>query len=278
MDYVAVAGGLGNQMFQYAYLLLLQELRNNVSLFMPSKEWEHSGGFELSRVFGLRHTPSLWETLYHNNPIFRKLFTLTHKTYFGKNFNVVTADLNPDNKYRYFYGTWQSEKYFRNPDKIKNSFRFNEGLLNGKTREIAKTLGGVKVTVSVHIRRGDYLSNAFAEGFGNCCPPEYYRNAIGFMNDRFNNPIFIVFSDDMKWVKENLILENALYVEHNKGIDSWQDMYLMSLCKHNIIANSTFSWWGAWLNENMDKTVIAPRRWWSGIEHDDVVPATWIRM
>ena len=82
----------------------------------------------------------------------------------------------------------------------------------------------------------------------------------------------------MEWVKDNLVLENAIYVDHNKGLDSWQDMYLMSQCNHNIIANSTFSWWGAWLNNNDNKVVIAPKRWWSTIEHDDVVTQTWIRM
>lgn len=278
MKYVAVAGGLGNQMFQYAYFLMLQELYNDVSIFLPSDDWEHKSGFELSRVFGIKHWPSFWESLYHRGRLFRKLFSITHKTYFGKNFTVDDTDLKPDGKYSYFFGTWQSEKYFINPERIRNSLKFNERLLNQKSNEIAKTLGGVEVTISIHIRRGDYLSEAFANGFGNCCPLEYYRKAIQYMTYKFDNPKFIVFSDDMEWVKDNLVLEKAIYVDHNKGLDSWQDMYLMSQCNHNIIANSTFSWWGAWLNDYEDKVIIAPKRWWSTIEHDDVVPESWIRL
>ena len=142
MKYVAVAGGLGNQMFQYAYFLMLQELYNNVSLFIPSDGWEHQSGFELSRVFGIKHRHGLWESLYHHSRMFRKLFSITHKTYFGKNFTVADTDLKPDDKYSYFFGTWQSEKYFLNPERIRNSLKFNEQLLNLKSNEIAKTLGG----------------------------------------------------------------------------------------------------------------------------------------
>lgn len=138
--------------------------------------------------------------------------------------------------------------------------------------------GGVKVTVSIHIRRGDYLSQQFSAGFGNCCPLAYYREAIHYMKTYLDDITFVLFSDDMDWVKMNLPLDNAIYVDHNHGVDSWQDMYLMSMCQHNIIANSTFSWWGAWLNDNTDKIVIAPKRWWSSIENDDVVPESWIRM
>lgn len=277
MKYVAVAGGLGNQMFQYAYYLLLKDAYKDVSLFLPSTEWEHESGFELSRVFDIQHTSCLWERLYHKSRIFRKLFSLTHKTYFGKNFKVVASDFYSLDKYSYFYGTWQSEKYMTNPNTIRKSFQFNIQSLSKKTLNIANSMGG-KITVAIHIRRGDYLSLAFASGFGNCCPIEYYRRAIEYMSGKLHNPVFIVFSDDMDWVKENIVLDNAIYVDHNKGLDSWQDMYLMSQCEHNIIANSTFSWWGAWLNNNENKIVIAPKRWWSTIEHDDVVPDSWIRI
>lgn len=278
MKYVALCGGLGNQMFQYAYLLYLKNIFSDVKSFIPDQKWEHIGGFELNRVFSIHHSADTWEKLYNIGFPFTRLFHFFNPTYFGKNFLVQTEDLFPNKKYGYFYGTWQSEKYFINHDKIKNSFKFNEQRLNQETRRIAKSLGGEGVTVSIHIRRGDYLSDAFASGFGNCCPLEYYRKAINFMNEKFHDPLFLIFSDDMEWVKENLILRNAIYVNHNKNIDSWQDMYLMSKCKHNIIANSTFSWWGAWLNDNDDKIVIAPKRWWSTIDNDDVVPESWIRL
>lgn len=278
MKYIAICGGLGNQMFQYAYYLLIQDRFKAACLFMSSPEWEHSGGFELTRVFGIKYTPSLWEKIYHKGRVCRKLFSLTHERYQGQNFKIQPLDLNPSGKYKYFYGTWQSERYFINPECIRKSFQFNEKLLNDQTKAMAESLNRVNVTVSIHIRRGDYLSQQFSAGFGNCCPVTYYQEAIDYMKTHLEDITFVLFSDDMDWVKENLPLENAIYVEHNHGADSWQDMYLMSLCKHNIIANSTFSWWGAWLNRNPDKIVIAPKRWWSTIEKDDVVPESWIRM
>lgn len=278
MKYVALCGGLGNQMFQYTYLLMLREQGRDVSVFLPSTQWEHPGGFELSRVFGIEYKPCFWEKMYRFSRITRKLFSLTHKTYSGKNFRVVDTDFCPPARYGYFFGTWQSERYFVNLERVMEAFRFREDLLNDKTVDLAKLLGKEDVTVSVHIRRGDYLSVTFASGFGNCCPIEYYQRAIDYMKQRFGNIQFFVFSDDMAWVKENLALDNATYVNWNSGADSWQDMYLMSKCKHNIIANSTFSWWGAWLNSHYDKIVVAPKRWWSTIEHDDVVPESWIRL
>jgi len=276
--YVAIAGGLGNQMFQYAYFLYIKSLFKNARLFIPSKDWEHSSGFELGNVFGVNYEPCVWERLYHLGFPFTSLFHLTHKTYMGRSFKVMTEDLCPGPKYRYFYGTWQSQKYFSNPEIIRNVFRFDDSKLSAQTKSVAMSLQKAKVTCSVHIRRGDYLSSAFANGFGSCCPPSYYREGMELIKDRLGEVVFVFFSDDMPWVKDNLACENAIYVDHNVGNDSWQDMYLMSQCSHNIIANSTFSWWGAWLNDNKDKIVIAPHRWWSTIEVNDVVPDSWIRI
>ena len=92
------------------------------------------------------------------------------------------------------------------------------------------------------------------------------------------NITFFVFSDDIEWVKNNLCLSNCEYVECNVGINSWQDMFLMSQCKHNIIANSSFSWWGAWLNRNTNKIVITPSRFINLEENSDIIPDTWIRI
>lgn len=277
MKYVAICGGLGNQMFQYAYYLMLQSKGYDVSTFIPSKKWEHPGGYELARVFGIEHKSSVWERLYHIGFPFTRLFTLLHKTYFGKNFKVKDEDFSPSAKCGYFFGTWQSERYLTDPLYVSNAFRFDQSKLSTSTIEIADRLKGI-LTISVHIRRGDYQSAAFSQGFGSCCPIDYYHNAINYFQENFPEAIFVFFSDDMEWVKETLPIDNAIYVNHNKGSESWQDMYLMSLCTHNIIANSSFSWWGAWLNSNHSKIVIAPKRWWSTIEHDDVVPETWIRM
>lgn len=277
MKYIEVAGGLGNQMFQYAYYLLIKNRFGNARLFISSDNWEHKGGFELTKIFDIQYEPTLWERIYHKGKIFRKLFTLTHRRYQGRNFQVQQSDLNPPSHYGYFYGTWQSEKYFYDKQLILDSFRFDESLLSEQTRKVAEELKD-EISISVHIRRGDYLSQQFSAGFGNCCPLDYYERAIDIICKEIVKPRFVFFSDDMDWVSKNLHVPNSIYVNHNHGADSWQDMFLMSQCDHNIIANSTFSWWGAWLNSNCDKIVIAPQRWWSSIDNDDVVPASWIRV
>ena len=278
VKYVAVAGGLGNQMFQFAYSLFLKQRFPDVRLLLPSSSWEHDGGFELTRVFGIEHEPDAWERLYNKGKLFRKLFTIMHRTYLGKNFKVMPSDLYPSDGYGYFFGTWQSDQYFYDHALLRRCFRFREELLSDDTLKVAEALkwGGVKC--SVHIRRGDYLSKQFSAGFGNCCPLEYYLSAMKYVMDKVPDVRFVFFSDDMAWVKENLPVDRGIYVDHNHGDASWQDMYLMSRCSHHIIANSTFSWWGAWLNPNEGKIVVAPRRWWSTIENDDVVPASWVRM
>ena len=114
--------------------------------------------------------------------------------------------------------------------------------------------------------------------------PEVYasyltiKNAIAEMSRRVASPSYYIFSDDIAWVKENLPLQNAVYIDWNTDEDSWQDMMLMSHCKHHIICNSTFSWWGAWLNPRENKTVIMPERWFRHCETPDICPDKWIKV
>ena len=132
--------------------------------------------------------------------------------------------------------------------------------------------------VSIHIRRGDYLLPRHWANTGSVCQLPYYKNAIAEMENRITGPSYYVFSDDISWVKENIPLKKAVYVTWNKGEDSWQDMMLMSHCRHHIICNSTFSWWGAWLNPRKEKIVIAPCRWFQHKETPDMYPKEWIKV
>ena len=132
--------------------------------------------------------------------------------------------------------------------------------------------------VSLHIRRGDYLQPKHWATTGSVCQLSYYQNAIAEMSKRVTSPSYYIFSDDIVWVKENLPLQNAVYIDWNTGEDSWQDMMLMSHCKHHIICNSTFSWWGAWLNPGINKTVIVPNRWFQHSETPDIYPTGWIKV
>jgi hypothetical protein len=161
----------------------------------------------------------------------------------------------------YFDGYWQNELYFRNYEEIiRSSYKFKKDL-NNQNREMLNMIKR-KNSVSIHIRRGDYVGVKLWE---NICDVQYYVNAISCIKNRITNPMFFIFSDDVTWCRANLnslvVPDEVVYVDWNKGVDSYIDMQLMSKCKHNIIANSSFSWWGAWLNTNQDKIVIAPRIW-----------------
>ena len=130
-----------------------------------------------------------------------------------------------------------------------------------------------KVSVSLHIRRGDYLNIPNYDVFDGL---KYYERAMAFVRKKHPQVVWVVFSNDAKWVRENLKMDGeAYYVDWNTGADSYKDMLLMSECSHHIIANSSFSWWGAWLNPNPGKMVLAPKLWFKNLEAENVVPSSW---
>lgn len=182
----------------------------------------------------------------------------------------------------YFEGFWQSEKYF-NKTLVKDSFTFNKSF-NSESGKIAGEIAKCPNPVSIHIRRGDYISSNATNQLHGACSITYYQNAIKQITDSINNPYFYIFSDDPDWVEQNLLpgLNNATPVSHNMGKNSWQDMALMSTCKHHIIANSSFSWWGAWLNPHPEKIVIAPQNWFAQktayFDDKDIVPENWLKI
>ena len=135
-------------------------------------------------------------------------------------------------------------------------------------------------SVSLHIRRGDYVSNLEANKTHGFIGIEYYNKAISFIHEQILQPHFFVFSDDIAWARENLgLIINVVFINHNQGRSSFEDMRLMSLCKYNIIANSSFSWWGAWLNTAPDKIVITPKQWFAnGQDTSDLMPENWLKM
>ena len=131
-------------------------------------------------------------------------------------------------------------------------------------------------SVSVHIRRGDYLTAENKRIHGNICTEEYYNNAMTYMREKTENPRFYIFTDDLQWAREKYKGEDITIVDGNRDHSSYVDMFLMSQCKHNIVANSTFSWWGAWINANPDKLVLAPPKWLNNFEEAQVACADWV--
>ena len=132
--------------------------------------------------------------------------------------------------------------------------------------------------VSLHIRLGDYTTPVNKEFFGGICTEEYYKNAVEYIKQKYENPKFFIFSNGEGNITEVLPDIDYELVNINDENTGWADMYLMSQCKHNIIANSSFSWWGAWLNQNENKTVVAPQKWINGQKMPDICPSEWIRI
>ncbi|MHA7775272.1 alpha-1,2-fucosyltransferase [Roseibium sp. M-1] len=181
----------------------------------------------------------------------------------------------------YLNGYWQSEKYF---DDIADVIRSDFTLKSDFTPQRLAVLSKIKtstVAVSVHVRRGDYVSNPKANATHGTCEPDWYDAAMARMADKYNKPDFFVFSDDIAWAIENLPSHPSMsFVEPQQDGKDVQDMHLMAACRSHIVANSSFSWWGAWLNPGGGKHVIAPAQWFRSPDLDarDVVPGRWERL
>lgn len=277
INVVQVSGGLGNQMFQYVYYLMLKYQyfpRNlNCLLILPTRV---HNGYELNRVFGIKKYLILNSSLGFLKRYFRNLIA------FNEEYNIENAEkLIPLNKtFVYYNGYWQKLKYIECVEhRIRSAFRFNLQKFNRKSSELLGEITN-RNSVSMHVRRGDYENDKMAQiVHGGICDSAYYSRAIRYIEEEIEDPFFYIFSDDPLWVKDNLsFLSNSFIVDWNIAQDSWQDMALMSNCAHNIIANSTFSWWSAWLNSNPQKIVIAPQKWFNTIKVHDIIPIGWVQM
>jgi hypothetical protein len=287
-----IIGGIGNQMFQYAtgrsrsietgnkYLLDISDFKN----------YKLHNGFELRRVFNVMTTDADHEAIkcmlsWRSYSLVKKILRRSFfKKIHGENL-VVEPHFNYWSDFKnlsgdcYLYGYWQSENYFKTAEHyIRNDFTFREPL-DGLNKELAFRIVSSQ-SISLHVRRGDYLSNSKTKTVMETCSLTYYNNAVNYIVGHIVNPVFYIFSDDIAWAKENLNLDyDCVYVNHNRGSESYRDMQLMSLCKHQIIANSSFSWWGAWLNSNPEKIVVAPKNWFkNGMDDSDLIPKEWFRL
>ncbi|GAB3693559.1 alpha-1,2-fucosyltransferase [Spirosoma flavus] len=266
-------GGLGNQMFAYAFYHSLKKRKLYSSIIInPSLSEAQHNGYEIQSVF-----PQVSKSKYvfyrysFFNFIKKSIFIEIEQTQVGFFKSLI------DNNYPFliYKGFWQSELYFKSYEaEIKNIFKFNHALINNHTRCILERIQSTN-SVSIHIRRGDYTGNT---ELSNVCSLSYYRASVRYISDQIKSPVFYVFTDEPEWVKSNFEDFSYTLIDWNKGKSSWQDMFLMSNCKHNIIANSSFSWWGAWLNSNPNKLVIAPKKWFNTLPDNDIVPQSWIRL
>lgn len=277
-------------MFQYAAGRALS-LERGVQLCLDIQDfvgYELHNGYELYRVFNVKarlaRDSDLKEVLGWRaySPIRRRLFRKQLTTFRGARLFVDTQftswrqiNETPDNCY--LMGNWQTEKYFEKVNEtIRADFSFRLPP-SGRNAELVDQISN-SMAVSLHLRRGDIAANPASLAIHGLCSLDYYRLAIEYVVARVSNPTFYIFSDDMPWVRENLHIEHpCFYIDHNQSVESYNDMRLMSLCRHHIIANSSFSWWGAWLNPSADNINIAPKKWFANTEHNfqDLIPERW---
>jgi hypothetical protein len=278
-------GGLGNQMFQYAAGLALAtkhavELKINLQLLDASDNQTYSlNHFHINALEASSDEINRYSSLYSKvsdrvfRPYFRRKRFYEQSFCYDRNFVSASSDTM-------LSGYWQSEKYFSDfSEIIRQEFRFKTPPTDINT-QLAEEIQGTN-SVSLHIRRGDYVTNKTANRIHGTCELPYYDKCIERITTSIVNPVFFVFSDDPDWATQNLRLRfSAHYINHNYGDRSFEDMRLMSLCKHNIIANSTFSWWAAWLNSNPEKMVFAPQKWFNDPTRDtrDLTPQGWQRI
>jgi hypothetical protein len=177
-------------------------------------------------------------------------------------------------------GYWQSERYFEDAsDLVREELTFRTTAVGLN----AETLNAIAAcnSVSLHVRRGDYITDPAVYAMHGVCSADYYHRAVEHMRERVADPTFYLFSDEPEWVRENLDLGDSVrLVDHNGAENGFEDLRLMSRCAHHIIANSTFSWWGAWLNPSPDKIVVAPKRWFAdeSIDSSDLLPESWVKL
>jgi hypothetical protein len=263
-------GGLGNQMFQYALGRTLAD-KHNMPLVLDTSIYRlhHLRNYRLNHfnISGVWIDDRDWMsssfTLVQEEPLFKydpKVFRHTQ--------NVV------------LFGYWQSEKYFQDiRTALYEEFTVKEPP-TGINAQLLEEISAVH-SVSVHIRRGDYANDANTNTTHGTLPISYYNKAFEMIGTNITHPHFYVFSDDPSWAQNNITTAYPIrFISHNSAEHDYEDFRLMSACKHHIIANSTFSWWGAWLGNYPRKVVIAPKKWFfhNAYETHELIPASWIQL
>lgn len=288
MIIVKIVGGLGNQMFCYAYAKALEQKGHEVKIDISAFEtYKLHGGYQLDKYnIDLISTSNEENSKFYTNSL---VYRVLRKLNIGNSRIIKEKSLLFDDRLLdiedgcYADGYFQCEKYFKDIREILLK-QFNpKDEISRYTQEIASVISNTQNSVSLHIRRGDYVSNNHTNSVHGTCDLKYYDKAISHIKDTLQKSITIfVFSDDIEWTKANLKYENSIFIESCKNRIPHEDIYLMSLCHHNIIANSSFSWWGAWLNQNESKIVIAPKRWFADDEMQkqsaDIVCESWVRV
>lgn len=294
MVVVKLMGGLGNQLFQYSFGRYLSHI-HHTDLILDDSFYIDTPISATSRVYELGNFPihgrtvtaaernmlrtysgGFWKLLRRLVPLPGKLkYIYDYSTTGPDNYNKFVNNV-------YLDGYWQSSKYLYQINKILRSelipiIPMSACDLNFKS-EIERAGDGA---ISLHIRRGDFISNNTVASSHGVCSIDYYLSSMDYMTGRIANPKFFIFSDDIDWAKENFKYENRIsYIDKGIGGSAVQDLHLMMQCKHHIVANSTFSWWGAWLGYSIGQIVTRPKLW--SLEKpeigDLICPSVWVAL
>lgn len=288
---VRLNGGLGNQLFQYATGRSIS-IRNGCPIFLDLSVFNYYklhnyslAAYKLPASVLPDSVGNHFEKVIPERPAlhYRILRRLMPSRYWpicsekSMAFHPEVCELKAP---VLINGYWQSEKYFVD---IRQQLLRELTLphaLHGRDAEVAQEAQSTDA-ISLHVRRADYVTNVATRQIHGTCSVEYYAQGLKAILPRCDNPCLFVFSDDASWARENIRLDvKTIYVDHNGPDKNYEDLRLMSLCRHHIIANSSFSWWGAWLNAHDDKVIVSPRTWFadSSRQTQDIIPSQWIKI
>lgn len=281
-------GGIGNQMFQYAAGKSLAqvhstELALDLTSFKKTNRTFDLNLLSIENVLKFKNKNKLNKLLWKDwKKYLPSYLSIKNKKieiysephfYYDKDFYSNPADC-------YLEGYWQSEKYFKTiANEIRSEYNLNDSSQYENSNIVTKILK--HPSVGIHIRRGDYVSDTVTNKLHGVLDNSFYTKAAGILNSKIISPKFYVFTDDKKWVRRHFKFDYTFELVDEK----WEpiyDMFLMSKCCHQIIANSSFSWWAAWLNKNKNKIVVAPKKWFKNKYRNeqtiDLIPIDWLRI
>jgi len=288
MIIINLKGGLGNQMFQYACGRAIS-LRNEEKIKLDITGFERTKNMDTPREYYLSHFNIFCNEIASGGEIQILKYPLGivskgwrfFKVKILRQFNIgFIPKIFNAKKSIYLDGFFQTEKYFIHcADTIRKEFSLKEPM-GQAAQAVASKISKEPESVSLHVRRGDVARNVATNPYAGITTPEYYRKALEYIGSKLKKPHVFIFSDDPKWVVENIKISFPSTVISSSGIPDYEEIILMSQCRAHIIANSSFSWWGAWLNPRPDKIVIAPKQWIRKMQwrHKDTVPKSWIRL
>ncbi len=286
MIIVELKGGIGNQLFQYATAKHLA-IKNNSQLKVDTSRLNHASklgdvhrGFALEALNLQAELARAEEIKQLKQPY--GIFSLSQRLFKTKILRQFFIDFVPSilsaKGNLFLDGYYQSPLYF---NEIRSTLLAEFTWKNDPTPVTLRYIDQItnSNSVSIHVRREDYAKDPRVLAEFGLCSLQYYTKAIDHINKHLDNPTYFIFSDDIEWVKENLPLNDNWVIVDDKAVTDIDELLLMSKCKHNIVANSSFSWWGAWLNQNPDKLVIAPTPWFNKHKYDkNLIPGTWIQL